>query len=431
MEAMFQAQTKLCNERGLDKVRAVPNDNYRRHGTKSYVSALSRYGFQPTKPGPYFQKFRRASCVSGKAAPGYLSALWTGLFKQTGDDRLAKVTAEDQQNDVEYLCEVSIGSPPQKVLLDFNTGSADLWVKPHAFSPEESSTFKLLKDKSWRIQYGDGSYASGIVGTDLVSIGGLVIKKQAVEIANQLSPQFSMGSMHGLLGLAFRQINTVRSKGAPDPQPTPVDNMISQRDIPTEAELFTCALYSARDQGKESFYTFGWIDQDLVKESGEEISWTNIDSSQGFWMFSSERVTINGEKVTSPGNKAIADTGTTLALLSDDVCDALYKQIKGASYSAKYQGFIIPKSIKLDELPKFSIAVGDKEFVIHKEDLLFAMADSKHWYGGVQSRGENPFDILGGTFLKSIYAIWDQGHKRFGAVPKIGTPSSSNSHRDT
>ena len=278
-------------------------------------------------------------------------------------------------------------------------------VNPSKFSPEKSHSFKVAKDKSWKIQYGDGSSASGIVGTDVVTIGGLAIKNQAIEVAKHLSPQFTEGEMDGLLGLAFHQINTIQTSGEPDPQPTPIDNMISRQDIPGDAELFTSAMYSTRDHGEKSFYTFGWTDQDLVKESGEEISWADIDNSQGFWMISSESATVNGKKITLSGNKAIADTGTTLALVSDDVCDALYKQIKGATYCETYQGYTIPKSITLDELPEFSIAIGDKEFVIQKEDLLFSSADDQFWYGGVQSRGQNPFDILGDTFLKSIYAV--------------------------
>lgn len=278
-------------------------------------------------------------------------------------------------------------------------------MNPSKFSPEKSHSFKLAKDKSWKIQYGDGSSASGIVGTDVVTIGGLSIENQAIEVATQLSPQFTEGEMDGLLGLAFRQINTIQTAGEPDPQPTPIDNMISQEDIPDDAELFTSAMYSTRDDGKESFYTFGWIDQDLVKESGKEISWTDVDNSEGFWMISSESATLNGKKITLSGNKAIVDTGTTLALVSDDVCDSLYSQITGATYRDTYQGYIIPKSITLDELPEFSIAIGDQEFVIQKEDLLFASADDQYWYGGVQSRGRNPFDILGDTFLKSIYAV--------------------------
>jgi len=287
------------------------------------------------------------------------------------------------------------------------------------FDPSKSETFKLDKTKTWKIGYGDGSSASGSVGTDVVTIGGLPIKNQAVELASKLSDQFAQGEAAGLLGLAFPQINTIMTNGAPDPQPTPVVNMIAQAEIPKEAELFTSAFYSERDDGQRSFYTFGWIDEDLVKASGQDIAWTDINNSEGFWMFSSQTATINGQVHELSGNKAIADTGTTLALVSDEVCDALYKSIPGAKYSESYQGFVIPTSVKVDDLPDLSVAIGAKEFVIQKEDLLFALADKDHWYGGVQSRGQNPFDILGDTFLKSVYAIWDQGNNRFGAVPKI------------
>lgn len=39
-----------------------------------------------------------------------------------------QVDALDIQNDTEYLCPVTIGTPGQKFMLDFDTGSADLWV---------------------------------------------------------------------------------------------------------------------------------------------------------------------------------------------------------------------------------------------------------------------------------------------------------------
>lgn len=181
--------------------------------------------------------------------------------------------------------------------------------------------------------------------------------------------------------------------------------MITQDDIPTDAELFTAAFYSERDAGAESFYTFGYIDTDLVNSSGQDIAWTDIDNSQGFWMFPSTSSSVNGKAISQSGNQAIADTGTTLALVSDEVCEALYNAIPGAKYDDSQQGYVFPMDTDVSSLPEFKVSVGDTQFVIQPEDLAFAPADNNTWYGGVQSRGSNPFDILGDVFLKSVYAV--------------------------
>lgn len=274
------------------------------------------------------------------------------------------------------------------------------------FDPSRSSTFKKLANETWKIRYADGSQASGDCGSDNVTVGGLTIENQTIELASKLSPQFSQGTGDGLLGLAFPQINTVKKNNQRAPAQTPVANMMTQGDIPKESQLFTSAFYSERDaDAPKSFYTFGFIDNDLVAASGKPIAWTNIDSSEGFWMFPSASVSIAGKVMQLSGNTAIADTGTSLALVSDEVCEALYKAIPGAKYDSHQQGYVFPMSTKAADLPEFKVAVGDNLFVIQAEDLAFAPASHNTWYGGVQSRGDNPFDILGDTFLKSIYAV--------------------------
>ncbi|KAL7623022.1 hypothetical protein AAE478_006701 [Parahypoxylon ruwenzoriense] len=437
MQDIYSAQDKIKEDLGLSKISVIRNTNYQRHGTKSYVHSLRRFGFQPTKPGPYFHidrvKQHGVLPEQLKGAMGGIVHTERVLVKRIDgedSDQTGEVTADDQQNDSMYICKIGVGTPPQTLLVDFDTGSADTWVfstlqGKHAhghniFDPKKSKSFKKLSGKTWKIQYGDGSTASGDCGSDTLVVGGLSIKKQTIECASKLSRQFAESTSDGLLGLAWGKINTVIDSGEADPQATPVENMIKQDDIPKEAEIFTSAFYSSRDKNPESFYTFGFVDQELVKKSGQDIHWTEVDNSEGFWSVSSESCSINGESIDLSGNTAIADTGTTLALLSDKVVEKLYDQIPGATYDYLNQGYIFPASVKAEALPEFKVAVGDQEYVIQKEDLAFALTDDKeNWYGGVQSRGMMPFDILGDTFLKSVYAVWDQGNRRLGLVPKI------------
>ena len=80
----------------------------------------------------------------------------------------------------------------------------------------------------------------------------------------------------------------------------------------------------------QSFYTFGYIDQDTVSATGaSEPNYADVDSSQGFWQIQSTSATINGETIDRSGNTSIMDTGTTLCLVDDSLVDAVYKAIPG------------------------------------------------------------------------------------------------------
>jgi hypothetical protein len=197
---------------------------------------------------------------------------------------------------------------------------------------------------------------------------------------------------------------------------TPVENMITQEDISKSAELFTAYLGSWRDTNEpdkgESFYTFGYIDQDVISAAGTQPSYAPVDNSQGFWQFASASYSINGKSTQRSGNTAIADTGTTLALVADDVCKAIYAAIPGSKYDSTQQGYLFPSNTTADKLPTVAFAVGTKLFNVQKEDLSFADAGNGMVYGGIQSRGSLDFDILGDTFLKGIYAVGFLYHGR-------------------
>lgn len=227
---------------------------------------------------------------------------------------------------------------------------------------------------------------------------------------------------------AFGKINTVQ----PQRVRTPIENMIGQHDISAGSELFTAYLGSYKDDNEadkvngcfmslhypctntppqqgESFYTFGHIDADALswhKVGLHDIHYAPIDNSNGFWEFPSTSAKVNGHVVhLGASNTAIADTGTTLALVSDELCELIYRDIKGARYDQGVQGYVFPKTATAGQLPRIEVKVGDNLFYIHKEDLAFADAGDGYVYGGVQSRGDLPLDVFGDTFLKGIYAV--------------------------
>lgn len=92
----------------------------------------------------------------------------------------------------------------------FSTKLSAASQKGHTvYDSSKSSTYKAKSGYTWDISYGDGSGASGTVGTDTVTVGGTVVTGQAVELATKVSSEFVSDTANdGLLGLAFSSINT-------------------------------------------------------------------------------------------------------------------------------------------------------------------------------------------------------------------------------
>jgi len=145
------------------------------------------------------------------------------------------------------------------------------------------------------------------------------------------------------------------------------------------------------------------------------ITYTPVDNSQGFWMVPSTSYTLNGKTIERADNTAILDTGTTLALIDDDAVSKIYGAIKGAKFDSNQGGWMYPATSKV---PDLAFAIGDTMYTLNAADFPFGEAEDGFLFGGVQSRGTNPFDILGDIFLKSVYVVFNQGESTVGLAQR-------------
>ena len=87
---------------------------------------------------------------------------------------VGSVPLTDQDGDLLWTGQLTIGNPPQTFVVDFDTGSSDLWVPSiscgdcggqNKYDPSKSSVSQQ-QSGSFQISYGDGSSSSGTPFSD-------------------------------------------------------------------------------------------------------------------------------------------------------------------------------------------------------------------------------------------------------------------------
>lgn len=273
------------------------------------------------------------------------------------------------------------------------------------YTPSKSTTYKNLAGYSWSISYADKSSASGIVVTDIVKIGQTTVKSQAVELATKVSDTFVSDTSDGLVGLGFKTINTV----TPKQQNTFFDNAKASLKSP----LFAAYLPYRADGS----YDFGQLNKS--RYTGD-ITYTAVNSSKGYWEFPSAGFKVGTTTYTSQGRTGIADTGTTLILMSDAQVKTYYDQVEGAVNDVKVVGgYTFPCG---SSLPSLSVQIGPTDYAtIPAKFMNFSPVDVSETtcFGSLQSVGSGSMNVYGDVFFNAFYGIFDSEGPRFGFAKSV------------
>ena len=202
-----------------------------------------------------------------------------------------------------------------------------------AYTPDDSSTYSLVLQGAFQIQYGDGTGETGDFFSDTVTIGEIKIPADIMSIglANEVmdGPQLANDGQ-GLVGVGYRANFAGIESLATDTYipPTVVTAMVQSGDI--EREAYSLWLDSQND-GVGSII-FGGVDP--TKYSGDLVALQTLQSYNGIANYTAFYVALTGISVKDESGTtlltgsdfavpALLDSGTTLQMLPTDVYNTI------------------------------------------------------------------------------------------------------------
>ncbi|XP_063164660.1 cathepsin E-like [Candoia aspera] len=333
------------------------------------------------------------------------------------DTLLSMGTAKEKLHDymnAQYYGEVSIGTPPQKFTVVFDTGSADFWV-PSAYCISDAceihQKFKSFLSHSYKyggqqfsLRYGTG-HLMGISSKDIVRISNISIAAQGFgESVFEPGTTFISAHFDGVLGLAYPPLSVVEA--------LPVfDNMMQQHLV--EEPVFSFLLNrDGFEDGSELI--FGGIDHSLYTGP---VHWVPV-TRKDYWQIPIDNVKIQGQIIACKnGCEAMVDSGTSL--ITGPFQDIKKLQAKVGAVPSSSGEFLV-NCRRLSSLPPISFTIGQKEFQLTAQQYIIKENSREEalCFSGFQPldliTNEAPMWILGDVFMSAFYCVFDRGNDRVG-----------------
>ncbi|KAK2791850.1 hypothetical protein FQN51_001996 [Onygenales sp. PD_10] len=327
-----------------------------------------------------------------------------------------------------YFCNLTLGTPDQKLRMHIDTGSSDLWVNYDdsslcdtvgdpcetggTYDPKDSSTYKFVSD-DFNISYVDGSGASGDYVTDTLKIGGATLKDFQFGIGQQST------SKEGVLGIGYVLNEVQVGRNGKKPYPNLPQALVDAGLIRSNAYSLWLNDLSA----SKGSILFGGVN--TAKFEGSLHTLPIIPVARN--IYAELSIALTGVALEANGETqdlttrtlpvaALLDSGSSLSYLPDPLVSQIYSAVD-ATYDPDLGAAYVPCKLgqeKASVIFTFSspaISVGMDEMVI---DLGPNPDGSRPEYTngepacvfGIAPAGRGTV-ILGDTFLRSAYVVYD------------------------
>jgi cathepsin D len=360
------------------------------------------------------------------------------------------VVLHDLKN-AQYFGTLAIGSPPQEFQVVFDTGSSDMWVPSNncptastncvnkkSFDSSKSTSYAEVEQgakSEFQIVYGSGA-VQGKYGTDKVTLAEDYTSEAQtfaqVDSTDGLGAVYLNAKFDGILGLAFPLISR-------DPGVNTLIPALKEKGVLDKAMF---AFYLGDNADGE--LAIGGYDE--TKMEGE-ITWVDL-LKPAYWLVGMDQVKFDG-KVISDKTAGIMDTGTSLIYGPQMQVMSMAKSM-GAQFVPQIGLFMLPSCQTTPSDLEFT--VGGKVVTIPGQALVIKDDTEKFCFFGIAvmkfAAEEAEFDTLGekleeevvdqmkdlagtpvspvptafagntwlvgDTFLRQIYTIYDFDNKKFG-----------------
>ncbi|KAK5112750.1 hypothetical protein LTR62_003848 [Meristemomyces frigidus] len=341
------------------------------------------------------------------------------------------VNVGNAESDGIYYVNASVGTPPQVLQLQLDTGSSDLWMFGSSlgdcsaclggfFDPSQSSTYQLLAPGAFQIQY--VTPGSGVIGdyiSDNVSIGNIHLRNLTMAVASQAQQVVT-----GVMGIAFDADEALVGQGY-SPYPNIIDAMVQQGVIATRAY----SLYLDDLEANTGAILFGGYDTSkfigdltLLDIQPNTQQGTLVSTFTVVWslltLTDNTGTTIVGTTTDYP-LPAVLDSGTTLTYIPTSLLSPILTYFGAISDNSS--AYLVPCNISslpgtLDfrfgsqqSGPIISVPFSElapPAYNTSGDPMTFTDGTAACQFGLAAADETTPI-IFGDTFLRSAYVVYD------------------------